>query len=66
MKLIYISHLNLHEFLLCYYVSGPVPDGADAVVQIEDTEQVTSSSDGLKWVRILIGVSKGCDIRPVV
>lgn len=44
---------------------GPVPDGADAVVQIEDTEQVTSSSDGLKWVRILIGVSKGCDIRPV-
>ncbi|KAM0944032.1 putative transferase [Dioscorea sansibarensis] len=44
---------------------GPIPDGADAVVQIEDTEQVTSSSDGLKWVRILVGVSKGCDIRPV-
>ncbi|KAJ0962934.1 hypothetical protein J5N97_028056 [Dioscorea zingiberensis] len=44
---------------------GPIPDGADAVVQIEDTKQVTSSSDGLKQVKILVGVSKGCDIRPV-
>ncbi|KAK4741939.1 hypothetical protein SAY87_025527 [Trapa incisa] len=44
---------------------GPIPDGADAVVQVEDTELVKDSSDGQKRVRILGKTSKGSDIRPV-
>nr|CAD1839151.1 unnamed protein product [Ananas comosus var. bracteatus] len=44
---------------------GPIPDGADAVVQVEDTEEVTGVLDGLKRVRILAGVTKGRDIRNV-
>ncbi|KAK1288916.1 Molybdopterin biosynthesis protein CNX1 [Acorus calamus] len=44
---------------------GPIPDGADAVVQVEDTEQVNDTSDGLRRVRILGRVSQGLDIRPV-
>lgn len=43
---------------------GPIPDGADAVVQVEDTI-VGSTSDELKRVQILKSVSQGCDIRPV-
>lgn len=49
-----------------FHVSGPIPDGADAVVQVEDTAEVTGVSDGLKRVRILAGVTKGRDIRNVV
>ncbi|GLJ08275.1 hypothetical protein SUGI_0085410 [Cryptomeria japonica] len=44
---------------------GPVPDGADAVVQVENTQEIERSSEGMKRVRILTGVSKGHDIRPV-
>ncbi|MCO5550409.1 hypothetical protein L7F22_003893 [Adiantum nelumboides] len=44
---------------------GPVPKGADAVVQIEDTEQVEADHKHKK-VRILRRVSKGHDIRLVV
>ncbi|XP_050223196.1 molybdopterin biosynthesis protein CNX1-like [Mercurialis annua] len=40
---------------------GPIPDGADAVVQVEDTEQLHNS----KRVRILVKTIKGADIRPV-
>ncbi|XP_062171703.1 molybdopterin biosynthesis protein CNX1 isoform X3 [Alnus glutinosa] len=43
---------------------GPIPDGADAVVQVEDTEQIQNSS-GSKQVKILVQTSKGADIRPV-
>lgn len=39
-----------------------MPEGADAVVQVEDTQVI---DDGKK-VRILKAVSKGHDIRPVV
>lgn len=50
------------------YIStgGPVPDGADAVVQIEDTEFSTPSSlsEGGR-VKIKIRVPPGCDIRPI-
>ncbi|XP_052180788.1 molybdopterin biosynthesis protein CNX1 isoform X2 [Diospyros lotus] len=45
---------------------GPIPDGADAVVQVEDTELVNSSSGEGKRVRILVQTSRGVDIRPVV
>ncbi|XP_074556443.1 molybdopterin biosynthesis protein CNX1 isoform X1 [Curcuma longa] len=44
---------------------GPIPDGADAVVQVENTEKVTDNGDGGKRVRILVRVSKGNDIRNV-
>jgi gephyrin len=44
---------------------GPIPDGADAVVQVEDTEQVPTSADGQKRVRILARATEGQDIRNV-
>ncbi|KAJ4850811.1 calnexin Cnx1 [Turnera subulata] len=45
---------------------GPIPDGADAVVQVEDTENVgDDSSSETKRVRILVQATKGTDIRPV-
>eukprot|EP00252_Welwitschia_mirabilis_P002258 TRINITY_DN12172_c0_g1_i1.p1 TRINITY_DN12172_c0_g1~~TRINITY_DN12172_c0_g1_i1.p1 ORF type:complete len:654 (+),score=151.89 TRINITY_DN12172_c0_g1_i1:231-2192(+) len=44
---------------------GPVPEGADAVVQVENTEQIGDSSDGTKKIRILTKALKGQDIRPV-
>ncbi|XP_062016980.1 molybdopterin biosynthesis protein CNX1-like [Rosa rugosa] len=44
---------------------GPIPDFADAVVQVEDTEQVHVHSHESKRVRILVQTSKGVDIRPV-
>lgn len=39
---------------------GPIPDGADAVVQVEDTEKIES-----KRVNIKVKARKGADIRPV-
>ncbi|XP_048504321.1 molybdopterin biosynthesis protein CNX1 isoform X2 [Beta vulgaris subsp. vulgaris] len=44
---------------------GPVPDGADAVVQVEDTEQIQSDPSEPKRVRILVQTKPGLDIRPV-
>ncbi|KAJ8750128.1 hypothetical protein K2173_014043 [Erythroxylum novogranatense] len=44
---------------------GPIPDGADAVVQVEDTEKIDDSSVETKRVRILVQTNKGVDIRPV-
>ena len=60
--------ISFHCFLFIIFgsFSGPIPDGADAVVQIEDTEEVADISNGLRRVRILVGVSQGLDIRKVV
>lgn len=45
---------------------GIVPLGADAVVQVEDTELVSATEDGEEDViRVLSKVSPGTDIRPV-
>ncbi|KAG8371062.1 hypothetical protein BUALT_Bualt13G0047900 [Buddleja alternifolia] len=44
---------------------GPIPNGADAVVQVEDTALVDSASGDSKRVRILKQVTRGLDIRPV-
>ncbi|KAF5447377.1 hypothetical protein F2P56_032932 [Juglans regia] len=44
---------------------GPIPDGADAVVQVEDTEGIENTSGESKRVKILVHTSKGVDIRPV-
>lgn len=45
---------------------GPIPDGANAVVQVEDTELIENASTGSRMVRILKQTSPGVDIRPVV
>lgn len=44
---------------------GPIPDGADAVVQVEDTEQIESSPNVPKQVKIQVQAKPGVDIRPV-
>ncbi|KAM0866750.1 hypothetical protein ACQ4PT_042426 [Festuca glaucescens] len=44
---------------------GPIPDGADAVVQVEDTEQLAAAPDGAKRVRISARVAEGHDVRSV-
>ncbi|XP_047066434.1 molybdopterin biosynthesis protein CNX1-like [Lolium rigidum] len=44
---------------------GPIPDGADAVVQVEDTEQLAAAPDGAKRVRISATVAEGHDVRSV-
>ncbi|KAL2622320.1 hypothetical protein R1flu_002525 [Riccia fluitans] len=47
---------------------GPVPNGADAVVMIENTSPVHDEfveETGIKKVAVLRGVVKGQDIRPV-
>eukprot|EP00250_Pteridium_aquilinum_P007913 c17529_g1_i2 orf=103-2175(+) len=60
------SNIVLTPGTVAYITTGgPVPTGADAVVQIEDTEQLDGDVGGHKKVRILKGVSKGHDIRPV-
>uniref|UniRef100_A0A7N2KL67 MoaB/Mog domain-containing protein n=1 Tax=Quercus lobata TaxID=97700 RepID=A0A7N2KL67_QUELO len=43
----------------------PIPDGADAVVQVEDTEQIENASVESKRVKILVQTNEGVDIRPV-
>lgn len=50
---------------MCIFL-GPIPDGADAVVQVENTEEIEEHSLDSRQVRILIQTSKGVDIRPVV
>lgn len=57
---------NFFFLYMCSWIAGPIPEGADAVVQVEDTEEVTSTSDGLKRVKILTRVTEGHDIRNVV
>ncbi|XP_059659733.1 molybdopterin biosynthesis protein CNX1 isoform X2 [Cornus florida] len=44
---------------------GPIPEGADAVVQVEDTELIEGDSVESKRVRILEQTIQGVDIRPV-
>ncbi|KAL0673096.1 hypothetical protein Bca4012_001077 [Brassica carinata] len=44
---------------------GPIPDGADAVVQVEDTVVIGDVSTEPRRVKILIQTKKGTDIRRV-
>ncbi|PSC71843.1 Molybdopterin biosynthesis CNX1 [Micractinium conductrix] len=44
---------------------GPLPEGADAVVQIEDTAFLGADAGGAKRVRIIKQVSPGYDVRQV-
>ncbi|KAK7385851.1 hypothetical protein VNO78_31774 [Psophocarpus tetragonolobus] len=62
----YALSLTLSPRTVAYVTTGgPIPDGADAVVQVENTELVNDASDGTKRVRILVQTTKGNDIRPV-
>lgn len=45
---------------------GPIPEGADAVVQVEDTQLLENAPPEPKRVQILKQVNPGVDIRPVV
>lgn len=47
-------------------MAGPITDGADAVVQVEDTERVENAAGESKRVKILVQARKGLEIRPVV
>ncbi|KAL0927850.1 hypothetical protein M5K25_002065 [Dendrobium thyrsiflorum] len=42
---------------------GPIPDGADSVVQIENSKPLNGTADGMKMVKILVKVPRGLDIR---
>ncbi|PKA56689.1 Molybdopterin biosynthesis protein CNX1 [Apostasia shenzhenica] len=44
---------------------GPIPDGADSIVQIEDSKLLSSTIDGVKRVEIRVAVQQGHDIREV-
>ena len=56
---------TLQPGTVAYVTTGaPLPEGADAVVMIEDTERVEDGS-GHAQVRIGTGVEAGTDVRPV-
>lgn len=46
------------------FAGAPVPHGADAVVQIEDTEFL-GEREGTEYVKIKIAAQPGLDIRPL-
>ena len=54
------------KYMYVFSLLGPVPEGADAVVQVEDTEQIEHKPDEVRKVHIQHKVSEGHDIRPVV
>jgi len=59
------GELHLQPGQVAYITTGaPVPAGADAVVQVEDTQPHTAA-DGSSAVRICKAASAGQDIRPV-
>ncbi len=50
---------------VAYITTGaPVPQGADAVVMVEETE-LLPSRNGVAHVRIGVGVKPGADVRPI-
>lgn len=42
-----------------------VPEGADAIVMVEDTVLLPKGEDGVEKVQVEVGVKKGQDIRPI-
>ncbi|OQR96929.1 gephyrin-like protein [Achlya hypogyna] len=51
---------------VAYVTTGcPVPDGADAVVKIEDTEGVCDANGDEVAIKIVHGVTAGNNIRPI-
>eukprot|EP01121_Diplochlamys_sp_Union-15-3_P022626 TRINITY_DN9702_c0_g1_i1.p1 TRINITY_DN9702_c0_g1~~TRINITY_DN9702_c0_g1_i1.p1 ORF type:complete len:422 (-),score=69.27 TRINITY_DN9702_c0_g1_i1:113-1378(-) len=61
-----VSDFTLQPKTVCRITTGsPVPNGADAVVMVEDTVLLDRKSDGTGKVKILKAVTKGRDIRPI-
>ena len=52
--------------MIFFFFTGPIPEGADAVVPIENVEQIKDTYGGVKFVKIFVGASPGLNIRPVV
>lgn len=59
--------VELHPRQICRVnTGGPIPDGADAVVQVEDTKVMDVSGEGEEaTVLIMSRAKKGQDIRPI-
>ena len=57
---------TLHSLLWFCFLLGPIPDGANVVVWVKDTEQIENASVESKRVKILVQTNEGVDIRPVV
>ncbi|EFJ48728.1 hypothetical protein VOLCADRAFT_90518 [Volvox carteri f. nagariensis] len=61
-----LDELPVRPGTVAYITTGaPVPPGADAVVQVEDTEVAPQGPDGVRRVRINKAAKAGQDIRPV-
>ena len=60
-----VADFQVEPGSVAYITTGaPLPKGADAVVQVEDTQPL-SAEDGQARVRILSQVRPGQDVRPV-
>ncbi|KAM9707548.1 LOW QUALITY PROTEIN: gephyrin-like [Menidia menidia] len=61
------SHTVMPGQVMRVTTGAPIPCGADAVVQVEDTELLRESQDGTEEleVRIMVQVRPGQDIRPI-
>ena len=57
---------TLHSLLWFCFLLGPIPNGADVVVQVKDIEQIENALVESKRVNILVQTNEGVDIRPVV
>ncbi|KAG9327898.1 hypothetical protein JZ751_010434, partial [Albula glossodonta] len=62
-----IGESQAGEQVMRVTTGAPIPCGADAVVQVEDTELLRESEDGTEEleVRILVQARPGQDIRPI-
>ncbi|KAG2449667.1 hypothetical protein HYH02_005196 [Chlamydomonas schloesseri] len=62
----HLDQLPVAPGSVAYITTGaPVPPGADAVVQVEDTEKLPDGEGGQRRVRICKAAKAGQDIRPV-
>ncbi|XP_056248851.1 gephyrin a isoform X3 [Seriola aureovittata] len=61
------THTVMPGQVLRVTTGAPIPCGADAVVQVEDTELLRESADGTEEleVRIMVQARPGQDIRPI-
>ena len=60
-----IADFTVRPGTAAYITTGaPLPPGADAVVMVEETEQV-ASANGQPYVRVRQGVKAGADVRPI-
>ncbi len=54
-----------HRLIDVPYAGAPVPPGADAVIQVEDTEKLPPGPDGKPRVKILKASKPDLDIRQI-